>query len=543
MRGSGLAFVVVSCAAGSSLAQPAASPDSVSASGAPVALAETEPQQAIGYGALPGGIHVPDAETLPQGAFQLITLDGYGYRKGGLAPNESLGRALGSIAFAYGVHELFTVGLSFDGRYDRHMNTVHGTDVGYVGDPHILARFAKAAGTTRFGAQLGVWVPGKDAPSIAGAAISVDLRALASLPAGPGILSFEVGYRFDNSAASVDHPELLSLADRVSLGVSDFKAVFGGAHLALPFGKTWIGAEASVEAFLGDPPSDGMGGVEVGHAALSDGKLTFRGGLSAGYHINEMFSVLGYLEMAKSPYITIAQTLDNNIPLVPYEPLFTFGVGLSAQFGNSKTEAQFKGCAYTPEGCPAVETPIIAEISGSVTDDADKPLVGAKVTLKLANVTVDPVATDGEGKYVFKAARIGTQAEATKSKPAVHRIDETNATISVEVDGKKPGMATIAKLEDPGTKVPVIKLEPLLPPGQLRGVVHQLPSGKPVLKATITVTPGKATAETAADGTFTIDLAPGSYKITVKAPGFASQDLDATIETNGVAIKNIDLHK
>ncbi len=539
----GLAFVVLSCAAGSALAQPTASADSVSASVAPVAPAEDESHQEIGYGALPGGISVPDAETLPQGAFQLITLDGYGYRKGALAPAETLGRALGSIALAYGVHDLFSVALSFDGRYDRHKNTALGTDDGYVGDPHLIGRFAKASGTTRFGAQLGVWVPGKDAPSIAGSAISVDLRLLASLPAGPGILSFEVGYRLDNSASSVDHPELLSLADRVSLGVSDFNAVFGGAHLAVPIGKAWVGAEASLDAYLGDPPSDGMGGVKVGHAALTDGKLTFRGGVSGGYHINDMFSVLAYAQMAKSPYITIAQTMDNNIPLVPYEPVVTIGLGLSAQFGNSKNQAQFKGCAFTPEGCPAVETPIVADISGSVTDDSDKPVVGAKVALKLANVTVDPVATDSEGKYVFKGARIGTQAEATKSKPAVHRIDETNATISVEVDGKKPGTATIAKLEEPSTSVPVIKLEALLPPGQLRGVVHQLPSGKAVEKATVTVSPGNAKAETGNDGTFSIDLAPGTYKITVKSPGFASQDLDVTIETNGVAIKNIDLHK
>ncbi len=125
----------------------------------------------------------------------------------------------------------------------------------------------------------------------------------------------------------------------------------------------------------------------------------------------------------------------------------------------------------------------------------------------------------------------------------MHRIDETNATVTVEVDGKKPGTAIIAKLEDPATKVPVIKLDPLLPPGQLRGVVHQLPSGKAIDKAAVTVAPGNAKAETASDGTFSIDLAPGTYKITVKAPGYASQDLDVTIETNGVAIKNIDLHK
>ena len=501
------------------------------------------PQQAVGYGAMPGGLYVPDAETLPKGALELITLDGYGYRKAALAANHTMSRALGSIAVAFGVHDLFSIGLSLDGRYDSHNNAPMGHDTGIVGDPHIIGRVAKAFGTARFGAQLGIWVPGKDAPSIAGSAISVDVRALASLPAGPGILSFEVGYQLDNSASSVDMVESLSLADRMSLGVSDFNEVFGGAHLAIPAGKAWFGAEASLDAFLGDPPTNSDGTVKAGHAALTDGKLTFRGGISGGYHLSDQFALLVFAEMAKVPYITAAQVTANAIPLIPYEPVFTAGIGISAQFGNSRNEAQFKGCAYTAEGCPAVETPISADISGSVVDETDKPVVGAKVSIKLANVTVDPVATDQTGKYGFKTVRIGTQAEATKSKPALHRIDEPSATVSVAVDGKKPGTATIAKLDEGSTTVPPIKLEPMLPPGQLRGVVHSLPNGKAVEKATITVSPGNAKAETAADGTFTIDLAPGTYKITVKAGSFASQDLDVVIEPNGVAIKNIDLHK
>ncbi|MEO8845877.1 MAG: carboxypeptidase regulatory-like domain-containing protein [Kofleriaceae bacterium] len=540
MRRWQLACFIVLAMGGGAVAQPG---DSVTASVAPADVAS--PLQAVGYGALPGGITVPDAETLPKGALQLITIDGYGYRKGALDPDSTLTRALGSIAVAFGVHELFSVGLSLDGRYDktRHTHAAVDPDDGYVGDPHIIGRFAKATGTARFGAQLGIWVPGKDAPSIAGSAISFDLRLLASLPAGPGILSFEVGYRLDNSSSSVDQPELLSLADRTQLGVSDFNAVFGGAHLAIPVGRAWIGAEASVDAFLGDPPSDGAGGVKVGHAALTDGTLTIRGGISGGYHINEQFAVLAYLEGAKVPYITAAQVMDDNIPLIPYEPTFTIGLGLSAQFGHSRSQAQFKGCAYTSEGCPAVETPIVSDITGTVVDDSDKPVVGAKVSIKLANVTVDPVATDQTGRYTFKAVRIGTRAEATQSKPALHRIDESSATISVALDGKKPGTATISKLDDTTTTVPPIKLDPVTPPGQLRGVVHSLPKGNAVERAVVTVSPGNTQVETGADGTFTVDLAPGTYKIKVKATGLQAQELDVVIEVGSVVIKNIDLHR
>lgn len=127
--------------------------------------------------------------------------------------------------------------------------------------------------------------------------------------------------------------------------------------------------------------------------------------------------------------------------------------------------------------------------------------------------------------------------------PALHRIDESSATISVELDGKKPGSAAISKLDDTTTTVPPIKLDPVTPPGQLRGVVHSLPNGKAVERAVVTVSPGNTKLETAADGTFTVDLAPGTYKIVVKAAGLQSQDLDVVIEVGSVVIKNIDLHK
>lgn len=107
----------------------------------------------------------------------------------------------------------------------------------------------------------------------------------------------------------------------------------------------------------------------------------------------------------------------------------------------------------------------------------------------------------------------------------------------------RPGKATIAQIAETSNTVPPITLEPELPPGQLRGVVRSLPGGKAVEGATITVVGGRAKAETAADGTFTIDLAPGQYKIKVTAKGLKDQELDVTIDPNGVAIKNIDLQR
>ncbi|HEY1548455.1 MAG TPA: carboxypeptidase regulatory-like domain-containing protein [Kofleriaceae bacterium] len=505
------------------------------------ASADPEPAEppplVIGYGALPGGIAVATADTLPKGSFVLGTIDSFGERSGLLGANESFLRLSGDLAGAYGIIDGLSVALSLDGRYDRHTGGNPSPDDGYVGDPHVLIRGALPAGSARVGAQLGIWIPGRNAPSIVGSAISVDLRLLASLPVGPASLSFQVGFQLDNSAASISDPTQLSLADRSSLGVSDFNELYGGANINVPFGRdAWIGGEVAIDGYVGSAPT--------GHASLDDGSYSLRGDISAGYHFTDAWSGLLFVGLAKSPYITAAQVTAESIPLVPYEPTWTIGIGVNGRFGGpQRASSQVKDCAYTTEGCPALEVPILADITGSVTDEAGKPVVGAKVSIKLKDVTAPIAATDEHGAYVFKGVRIGTKADASGGRPARHDVTETDAEIHVDVDGKKPGAATLATLVEGANTVPAIKLEPQLPPGQLRGVVHALPNGKPVANATIVVTPGDKKIETSADGTFQLDLAPGTYQMTVKAAGFAEQQLSVTIDPNGVAIKNIDLHK
>ena len=128
------------------------------------------------------------------------------------------------------------------------------------------------------------------------------------------MLSLDVGFRLDNSAKSASDLAQLSLSDRVSLGVSDYNAVFGGAHVMIPAGKAWVGLEGSIEAFLGSPPSDRP------MATLDDGKIIVRGTLTGGLHITDEWSLLAFVEVAKSPGITAAQVTASEIPIVPYEP-------------------------------------------------------------------------------------------------------------------------------------------------------------------------------------------------------------------------------
>lgn len=482
----------------------------------------------IGYAALPGGIHAPSADTLPAGTVSVEALGGYGFRKGLLGDsdhgNHRFGRLLGDVAIGYAPIDILDIGLSFDGRRDKHYGLTMQDD-GLVGDPHLLVRVGKPFGGVKLGGQLDLWVPGKDAPSIAGSAISVDIRALASLHAGPGLLSFNVGVRIDNSAKSIDDPQLLSVQDQVSLGVSKFNAVVAGVHLGLPFGKAYVGVEASLDYFFGTQDfADGTSRSSPG--------MIFRAGAQAGFHLNDSLSLALFVEGAHVPGMLASDVAANDITLLPYEPAITGGLMLTGRFGGG---AKPGGTVTTNEHPVDVEVIEYAEVAGLVVDTSGKPVIGAKVTVKTKNHT-GTAATDDKGAFSVAQLPIGKVVNGQ----AV--LDDTGAEVSVEVDGMKPATSTLT-LQKGANAVPQIALDPMLPPGQLRGVVRALSSGKPVANAKVTVEPGGKTITAGADGNFQIDLPPGEYTVTVKAPGMAEQKLPVKIEQNGVAIKNIDLHQ
>jgi hypothetical protein len=470
----------------------------------------------LGYGALPGGLHAPSALTLPAGTIAVTATSGFGYRSGLLDPDHSFMRGIGNLAFAYAPHDRFSLALALDGRYDRHFGLAPSGDDGYVGDPRLIARASNPVGNLVIGGQLGIWVPGKDAPSVAASAISVDARVLLGVPAGPGVFGVNAGFRLDNSAKSVDEPELLSAQDRVSLGVSDFHAAVGGAHFIVPFGKAFVGFEASIDFFVG---SDAPGPI-------------LRGGAHGGLHLSDQWSLLAYLEGAKVPGLGLADVMAGDIALVPYEPIVTGGFAIQARFGGSRGGAGSITRNDRPEIIEVIE---YADVSGEVTDETGKPVVGARVTVKLKNNT-GTGATDDKGRYSITKLPIGKTVDGQTT------LDDTGAELTIEVDQKAPLRSTLT-LAKGANAVPKVTLEPLLPPGQLRAVVRAAGSGKAIEGATVTIQPGGQIATSGADGTISLDLAPGVYKATATATGFKLQTLDVTIETNGVAVKNFELAK
>jgi hypothetical protein len=77
--------------------------------------------------------------------------------------------------------------------------------------------------------------------------------------------------------------------------------------------------------------------------------------------------------------------------------------------------------------------------------------------------------------------------------------------------------------------------------GQIRGNVRAF-SGAP-LRATISVEPGGMHTSTAADGKFSLDVAPGKYTVQLRAAGYKSQDREVVVDEDGITVLNVELGK
>ncbi|HZJ64855.1 MAG TPA: carboxypeptidase-like regulatory domain-containing protein [Kofleriaceae bacterium] len=524
MRWSGTAAVFgLACAVGSSAY--AQSPSGELAATAPD---DEAPPPRVGYGAMPGGLHTATAEVLPPGTVEIAATGGFGYRKGLVNDAHTFSRLAGDIAVAYAPVRHLMIGLSGDGRIDLHSKVADPQtmmprdDNNAVGTPQLLVRVGTALGRVSVGGQLGIWLPGRSFPSLPLGATSVDALALLSVNAGFGQFTLDAGFSIDNSGETVDPDKNYSVGDQVSLGASKFNAALAGAALRVPAGQRgYVELEGSLHAFVGS----GAPGPIV------------RGGAMAGIAVTDAVTLIGYVELAHVPEPTFDMTKSpSRILLVPYEPMVTGGVGLQARFGGKprRPPPPPEGGTVGPAEGPR-EVIELAEVSGVVVDDAGNPVVGAAVAIRLKN-TAGKTTTDEKGAYTIAKLPIG------KTVGGKTDLDDTAAELSAEVANKKPGSATLTLARGANT-APRIVLDPMLPPGQLRAKIINIGTTRAVAGATVTIEPGGVTATSGPDGKLQVDLAPGHYKLTVTARGLAPQQLDVIIDPNGVAIKNIELHK
>jgi hypothetical protein len=470
------------------------------------ATGRAEGEQPIGDagGALPGFVRVGAAVPADTGLV-VAALAGYGYRGAVVADSDNHHRAAVDLATSFRPLAWLSFAARFSGRYDRHTGTGSGIDSGWVGDPRVAARAAAPLGGGLWlGAQLGLWMPGRDAPSLDPSATTADLVGLVTW-SRPGLaVGAQLGFRYDRSAESVDSPELLSPSDRIALGVSEANAVLVGAAGSVRTGAVeWIG-EWSWDVLVGD------GAPERSHWPMRVG-----GGLRTWLTDALAAQLAVEYSLASTPEM---EALDR---LFPIEPRLQALAGLTFQPGRRPDRLRARLAERpTPSELPAAEAePAPAGLDVAVTRTDGQALAGAQVV-------IEPPA---------RSARTGDDGRAEFEGLAQGRV-----SIRVSHPDYRPSERTI-ELAAGQTAEVAVALEPALPPGQLRGLVRSF-RGRP-LAAKLKIEPIGLEARCDPRGEFEIDLPPGVYDVAIDAAGYRAQKRRVRVERDGVTILNVDMRR
>ena len=157
------------------------------------------------------------------------------------------------------------------------------------------------------------------------------------------------------------------------------------------------------------------------------------------------------------------------------------------------------------------------------------PIAGASVSVSIGEVS-ETATTTITGQYEFTDIAL-VEGSSLKAKVSVTSDGFVETTTSTELE---PG----------NDRTHDIEIERILPPGKIRGVVRDF-RGQPVL-AKVTILPStKEGKEITADanGSFSIDVAPGEYEVVVEHPNYRAQRKQVKVEKGLVTILNIDLQR
>ncbi len=172
-----------------------------------------------------------------------------------------------------------------------------------------------------------------------------------------------------------------------------------------------------------------------------------------------------------------------------------------------------------------VEPPKTGVVVGAVIDArSDKPVWNARVTLEgdqASSLAVNP--QDGSFR--------------------TYKLPVGKHTIVASADGYDP-MKIEVQVPADGQADAKLKLNPRssITPGTLRGTVKSV-QGKTLAGATVLIPETDQTIEAGSDGSFSVSLKPGEYKVVVSAKGFRSQTKAIRIQEGSTVILNVDLYK
>ena len=196
-----------------------------------------------------------------------------------------------------------------------------------------------------------------------------------------------------------------------------------------------------------------------------------------------------------------------------------------SDFGTGATEL----AVASPEESVSASVRIaeaVGTVNGTVTDaESDTTLSGIEVVARNGTETVGETATGADGTYAV---------DVPAGELTVTASNATYAPASESVTLNGSGDTATANLS------------PSLRNGTLSGAVGASDGLEPPANATVTVAneTGHAVAsvDAAADGTYEVELRPGTYDLTASAPDFDPDDAaSVTVEPNATTTENLAL--
>jgi hypothetical protein len=462
--------------------------------------------------ALPGIVRVPAVGSGDRAGVSFAGSAGYGYTEGVLHEGDAHHRAYGSLAASYQPIPLVAVGLRLDGRYDAH--TGQEQTHGWIGDPRLAVRLGgPVARSWYIGGQLGVWFPGASAPSWVVGSTTPDASLLATFAPedGPLAVAARAGVRWDNSTQSASNADRLARSDRLSLGLNQASAALFGLGLA-------DRVTPRVEVI-----ADGTWDLLVGSGAPSALKSPIV--LEAGARISLDPGGRFQLEAVATASPSERPPIAAGSPLVNVEPLVGGFIALVIRpaLPARTVVPEAPPVVEHPAAAPQPQKPAVAALHGVVTsEDAHAPVARAHVAVHPARGAPREADTGADGAY------------------AIDDLDPGDATVEISADGYAKVTRSVALSAGPPLQLD-LGLPKALPEGQVRGLVRDF-SGKPLV-ASIRVEPAGLEVKAAADGTFEVNVPPGSYQVVIHAAGFADQRRRVTVERDGVTMLNVELRK
>lgn len=480
----------------------------------------------VGPEALPGLVAVGIVATRAP-RFSIATSAGYGWvekQPSGVGDH----RLTGSLALGGALFPWLEGAVRTDYRDSRHFGAPDGKDESVVIDitPVLRGGYAWKNGL-HLGAEARAPLFGATRTDDAGPEISWEGRLLSSYHSRSGwIIAAQAGYRLGVSSRVRDDAASLTPGDRLALGLSEFDAVPVGLGLLKNISRFDLFAELSWDLLLG-----------AGAPPLSESPFTIgAGGRTA---LSDHFSLQAFVQSAplSRPPATSAD------PLVPLPPRIAGLFTLSYTWGPKK-DAPLEApvvLSERPQDEPPEET---TEVIQAPEETTLPPVETGGIRLVIVDHTGHPIS-DATVTLEFKDREGQVQS---RTVPLLERNEyellevptgDVKITITANLLKEQHQLVTVTSGDVQDLDVELDRAETVS--SQLRGIVRSY-AGEGIA-AKVTVFPGNLSTSSDKKGEFVLDLAPGTYRVSIEAEGYRTQNRSLDVRPGAVTILNADLQR